>query len=198
MRKFSVLSVVALVAVLFLQLDAVAAKLSVGDKAPDFKATNVDGKEVSLDGVKDAKVVVIAFSCNKCPVAVAYEDRFIDFTKKYADKGVKFIALNVNFNEDLDMMKQRAEEKDFNFPYAYDKNAESYKAYGALYTPHLYVLDGDRKVAYIGAFDDKMNVDEVTKRYVADAVDAILAGKKPETTETKAFGCTIKRPADEK
>ncbi|MBM4093324.1 MAG: thioredoxin family protein [Planctomycetes bacterium] len=198
MRKFSVLSVVALVTVLFLQLDAAAAKLSVGDKAPDFKATNVDGKEMSLDSVKDAKVVVIAFSCNKCPVAVAYEDRFIDFTKKYTDKGVKFIALNVNFNEDLDMMKQRAEEKDFNFPYAYDQSAESYKAYGALYTPHLYVLDGDRKVAYIGAFDDKMNVTEVTKHYVADAVDAILAGKKPETAETKAFGCTIKRPAGEK
>lgn len=89
-----------------------AADLEIGAKAPDFKAKGVDGKEISLAQAKGAKATVIAFTCNRCPVAIAYEDRFIDFQKKYAGKDVKFIAINVNSSEDLQAMKQRAESPD--------------------------------------------------------------------------------------
>jgi thiol-disulfide isomerase/thioredoxin len=148
--------------------------------------------------MKAAKLIVIAFTCNNCPVAVDYEDRFIEFTKKYGNKGVKFIALNVNTTENLEQMKKRADEKDFNFPYAHDADGESYRGYNAKCTPHLFILDGDRNVAYIGSFDDARDVKKVSKNYVADAVDALLAGKKPETSETRPFGCSIKRPGDKK
>lgn len=169
-----------------------ALAVDVGAKAPDFTAKGVDGKEYSLDSFKDAKAVVVCFTCNACPVAVAYEDRFIDFAKKYEEKGVKFVALNVNTSEDLDAMKERAEEKGFNFTYAYDASGDAARAYGAQVTPHLFVLDQDRKVVYIGSFDDKQN--NPSKSFVEAAVDASLKGEKPEVTSNRAFGCGI-RPA---
>ncbi len=168
------------------------ASIGIGDKAPDFKAQTVDGKAITLGDTKGHKAVVICFTCNGCPVARAYEDRFIEFNKKYADKGIKFIAINVNKGESLQDMQRRAEEKDFNFPYAYDESRESARNYGARVTPHLFILDADGIVAYIGAFDDNMNAKDVKEHYVADAIEALLTGEKPKVTETKAVGCGIK------
>ena len=164
----------------------------VGDKAPNFKAETVDGQIITLGDTKGAKAIVICFTCNGCPVAQAYEERFVEFNKKYADKGIKFVAINVNKGETLQDMKRRSEEKNFNFPYAYDESRESARNYGARVTPHLFILDADAMVAYIGAFDDNMNVKEVKEHYAADAIEALLKGEKPKTTETKAFGCGIK------
>lgn len=186
-RALIALSLVALCA------PAYAAELEIGAKAPDFKATGIDGKDYNLASVKDAKVVVVTFTCNVCPVAVAYEDRFVEFQKKYAVKGVKFIAINANKANDaetIEAMKTRAEEKGFNFPYVFDKSGQSATDYGARVTPHIFVLDGSRTVAYVGSFDDKQA--NPTKHYVADAVDSILAGKKVEVTNSKAFGCGIR------
>jgi peroxiredoxin len=189
-RKFAMLMAVALVAVSF---STAHAAVKVGDKAPDIKGVpTTDGKQVNLADVKDAKAVVVCFTCNNCPVAVAYEDRFVEFTKKYGEKGVKFIAINVNASEDLEKMKQRAEEKGLNYPYAYEESGASATAYGAKVTPHIFVLDGDRKVAYIGAFDDNQNPDKVGKAYVADAVEAIIAGKSVPVSETRPVGCGIR------
>ncbi len=188
MQKFSLL--LALVAVVALAGRLSAEEIEIGAQAPDFAAKTTDGKDVSLkSALKDSKAVVVCFTCNKCPVSVAYEDRFIDFTKEYADKGVKFIAINVNRGENLDVMKTRAEEKGFNFPYAFDESGDSARGYGARVTPHIFVVDGSGKVAYRGSFDDKQS--EPTKHFVSDAVDAVLAGKAPATTSTKAFGCGV-------
>ena len=170
-----------------------AETLKVGDKAPNFKAETVDGKVITLGDTKGAKAIVVCFTCNDCPVAMAYEDRFVAFNKKYGDKEVKFVAINVNKTENLEAMKKRAEEKKFNFPYAYDESGKSAADYGARVTPHMFVIDADGVVAYIGAFDDNMTAEKAAKHYVADAVDAVLKGKQPETTETKAVGCSIKR-----
>jgi peroxiredoxin len=179
----------AAVAMLFVTSGVLAA-VKTGDAGPDFKAKGVDGKDYSLASAKDAKVTVLCFTCNACPVAVGYEDRFIEFAKKYKDKGVNFIAINVNSTEDLSAMKQRAEEKGFSFPYVYDASGDSARAYGARVTPHLFVLDSKGKVVYQGSFDDNQN--KPTKSYLVDAVNAVLAGKTPDVKETTAFGCGIR------
>lgn len=163
-----------------------AEALKVGGKAPDFKGKGVDGKEYTLEGMKDAKAVVVCFTCNSCPVAIRYEDKFNSFAKSYAEKGVKFVAINVN-PESLDAMKERAEEKGFTFPYVKDASGESAAAYGARVTPHLFVLDGKRSLAYVGAFD------KGDETYVQDAVDAVLAGKSPKVTTSRPVGCGIPR-----
>lgn len=163
-----------------------------GDKAPELKGLKgTDGKTYSSADLKDKKATVVVFTCNSCPVAVAYEDRFNEFAKKYQDKGVAFVAINANkATEDLEDMKKRAEEKGFAFPYVYDASGNSASEFGARVTPHVFVLDAEGTVQYVGAFDDKQN--NPTKHYVVEAVDAILAGKKPETTQTRPVGCFIR------
>jgi peroxiredoxin len=176
---------------------AYAAEVEVGASAPDFKAKGIDGKEYSLKNLKDAKVSIVVFTCNQCPVAIGYEDRLIDFVKKYKDKGVQLIAINANganSSENIASMKQRSEEKGFNFPYVFDESGDSVRAYGARVTPHIFVIK-EGKIAYRGSFDD--NQEKPTKKFLADAIDALLAGKKPETASTKAFGCGI-RPKEKK
>jgi peroxiredoxin len=165
--------------------------VDVGEKAPSFTAMGTDGKEYRLDSIsKTADLVIVCFTCNQCPVAVAYEDRFIDFNKKYADKNVKFIALNCNNRtENLDAMKKRAEEKDFNFVYAFDETGDAARAYGAKATPELFAIQNG-KIVYHGSYDDKMK--NPSKSFLVDAVDALLAGKTPEVASTKPFGCSIK------
>jgi len=183
-------------------------ELKIGDAAPDWSGiVGVDGKEHSLADYKKAKIVVMVFTCNHCPVAKLYEDRLIALQKDYKDKGVQFVAVNSNSEkivpgDSLDKMKDRAAGKDlgdwrtskepFNFPYLRDATQKMAHDYGALVTPHVFVLSKDRKIAYIGAVDDNNNAKRVERKYLADALDALLAGEKPETATTKPRGCTVK------
>jgi len=169
--------------------------LEIGKPAPAWKdLIGIDDKKHGLDDLKKASVVVVAFTCNHCPVAQAYEDRLNKLAKEYKGKGVELVAINVNnLPEDkLDKMKERASEKRFAFSYLYDPTQKIGRAYDAAVTPHLFVLDKDRKVAYMGAFDDNQDASQAKKHYIRDAVDALLAGKKPAVAETKQFGCGIK------
>lgn len=169
-------------------------KLSVGDAAPMFKElVGIDGKTHSLPDLKKAKVVVVAITCNHCPVASGYEERFVRFASDYRPKEVEFVAINCGrlATDGLEQMKKRAEESKFNFAYLQDADQKTAADFGATVTPHLFVLDADRKVAYMGAFDDSFDPRKIETNYVRDAVDAILAGKKPEIRESRQFGCAI-------
>jgi peroxiredoxin len=170
-------------------------KLAVGDQAPEWNnLAGVDDKQHSLGEHADAKAVVAIFTCNHCPVAVAYEDRIVELANDYAAKGVDVVAINVSSMEadKLPAMKERAEEKGFKFDYVYDPSQEVGRAYGAAVTPHIFLLDGERNIAYIGSIDDNMNPEKVTKHYLRDAIDAVLAGSKPQTDTTKPMGCGIR------
>jgi peroxiredoxin len=172
-----------------------AKPLAVSDPAPAWEGLiGVDDKNHGLGDHADAKAVVVVFTCNHCPVAQAYEDRIVELASDYQDKGVTVVAINVNNLEadKLPAMKERAEEKGFKFDYLYDASQEIGRAYGAAVTPHAFLLDGERNVAYIGAIDDNMNADKVTELHLRDAIDAVLAGNQPETATTKPFGCGIR------
>jgi peroxiredoxin len=172
--------------------------MKLGDSAPEFSLKGVDGGVTSLSSFKDAKALVVIFSCNHCPYVMAYEDRVIQLQKDYASKGVRFVAINsndaVNYPDDsFDNMVKRAKEKGFNFPYLRDDAQAAAKAYGATHTPHLFVFDGARKLAYTGKIDDNWQDPAAVKsRFLKDALDDILSGKKPRVPETHAIGCTIK------
>ncbi|MBL7775857.1 MAG: thioredoxin family protein [Saprospiraceae bacterium] len=170
----------------------------IGDTARDFSLKNVNGKMVSLAGIKDAKGYIVIFTCNHCPYAIAYEDRIIALHKKYAKLGYPVVAINPNDKDvqpadSYDNMKKRAKSKKFPFVYLYDDTPEIARAYGATRTPHVFLLDKNRVVRYIGAIDDNHEDAEAVKtRYLEDAIDALAAGKEVATKETKALGCTIK------
>ena len=169
--------------------------LKVGDPAPAWSSLHgVDDKQHALADYSSAKLLVLAFTCNHCPVAKAYEDRLTALAKDYQDKGVQVVAINCNNlpADKLDKMKERAKEKGFTFPYLYDASQKTGRDYGARVTPHLFVLDAARKIAYIGAMDDNQTVKEVKATYLRDALDSLLAGKTPSRPVTKAVGCSIK------
>jgi len=169
-------------------------KISVGDSAPTFSdLPGIDDKKYSLSDFKDKDFLVVVITCNHCPVAVAYEDRIIALTKKYADKNVGVVAINVNKIEAdrLPKMKERAQEKGFNFPYLFDESQKIGRALGASVTPQFFLLDKERKIAYTGALDDDQRVKNVKTKYLEDAIDTLLKGEKISTTETRARGCGV-------
>lgn len=187
--------VMMLVCAVMLAASPVKNGYEVGDKATDFKLKNVDGKMVSLADFKEAKGFIVIFDCNTCPYSKAYNQRIIDLNEKYAAKGFPVITINANdgSGDSYEEMVRIANKKKYKFPYLYDESQEIAKTYGATNTPHVFVLNQQLKVSYIGAIDDNArNAASATKKYVEDAVDALLAGKSVPVTKTKAMGCGIK------
>lgn len=173
----------------------------VGDKAEGFKLKNTDGKLVSLGDYPAAKGFTVIFTCNHCPYAKAYQDRIISIDNKYKSKGYPVIAINSNDpgtlpEDSYANMIVRAKEKGFTFPYLLDETGDICREYGATRTPQVYLLEkkgGDLIVRYTGAIDDNsQDTSKVTAPYLANAIDALLAGGTPEPSFTKAIGCGIK------
>jgi peroxiredoxin len=170
----------------------------VGDKATDFKLKNVDGKMVSMADYKDAKGYVVIFTCNHCPYSIAYEDRINDLNKKYAPLGYPVLAINPNDpsvspGDSFEAMQERAKSKNFTFPYLYDEGQKVFPVYGATRTPHVFLLDKDLTVAYIGAIDNNhQDASAANEKYLEDAIEDLRANKQPDPNFTKAIGCTIK------
>lgn len=165
-------------------------KIAVGDAGYAWKdLPGTDGKKHSLADIK-TDVVVLAVTCNKCPMAIAYEDRMIEFAKKYKGKAT-MVAINVNHAEADSMPKmiERAQEKGFPFSYLFDESQAVGREYGARVTPEFYVLDKNRKVVYMGALDDDPR--QPKTNYLEGAVDAALSGSAPAVTETRAVGCGV-------
>lgn len=173
----------------------------VGDTAADFKLKNVNGKTVSLADYKAAKGYIVVFTCNHCPYAKAYESRIMDLDKKYSAKGYPVIAISPNDPvaepaDSFEKMQELASKKGYTFPYLIDETQDITRAYGAKATPHVYVLQktaAGNVVKYIGAIDDDTENTKADKvKYVEGAVNALLSGKQPQVTATKAIGCSIK------
>ena len=171
--------------------------LSIGDPAPLWKQLpGVDGRQHSLEDLKDKRLIVVVFTCNSCPVAVEYEDRIIEFARRVAgpDSKVAVVAINANTVEEdrLPKMKQRSKDKEFPFAYLFDESQQVAKAYGATFTPEFFVIDRERKIAYMGAMDDHADPSRVKTKHLDEAVTALLTGRRPETKETVARGCLVR------
>lgn len=175
--------------------------VQVGDKAPGFTLKNVDGRMISLSDYDDKNGVIVIFTCNHCPYSVAYEDRIIEMEKKYAPMGYPVVAINPNDpavqpEDSYEKMIKRSQEKDFPFPYLFDKGQEVYPEYGATRTPHVFLLENRGQyfeVAYIGAIDDNyQDAEYVEEKFVEEAIADLENGKKVRNNHTKAIGCTIK------
>ncbi|GDX47977.1 MAG: thioredoxin family protein [Bacteroidetes bacterium] len=173
----------------------------VGDYIEDFSLKNVDGRLVSLSTFPESFGFIIIFTCNHCPYSIAYEDRIIALNNKYNSLGYPVIAINPNDpqvqpGDSYEKMQERHKEKAFNFPYLFDDGQKVFPKFGAQRTPHVYIVRRNPKgmvVEYIGAIDDNYeDASAVKKRYVENAVDALIAGNKVEVNYTKAIGCSIK------
>lgn len=172
--------------------------LSIGDSALDFSMAGVDGRTYSLKDFSEYAALVVVFSCNHCPYVQAYEDRLIAFQQEYRGRAVQLIAINSNddknYPEDrFEKMVSRSQMKSFNFPYLRDASQEVARAYGATHTPQLFVFNQERRLAYTGKIDDNwQEASAVTRRYLQEAIDAILDHRDLSESTTYAIGCTIK------
>ena len=181
--------------------------LALGAAAPDFKLPGVDGRDWVLSDFQDAKVLVVVFTCAHCPTAQAYEERLKKIVVDYKEKGVAVVAISPNdpksvrldelgytdLGDSFEDMKLRAKDKAFNFPFLYDGDSEAVsRAYGPTATPHVFVFDAARKLRYVGRIDDAERESLLKVSDLRNAIDALLAGRHPEVTQTRAFGCSIK------
>jgi len=171
--------------------------LNIGDAMPPFSLLATDGSTVDSQKLKGA-VLVIVFTCNHCPYAQAYEDRFIDLADQFESDEVQFILINSNdaenYPEDsFEQMKEIHEEYGYPFPYCFDESQDIAKAYGALCTPHCFVFNEERTLQYKGCVDDNWkDPNDVKKHYLRDAVSALVNGEEPPVQEANAIGCSIK------
>lgn len=184
-------------------------KLAIGDQAPPFNLPDVDGKFHRLEDFAESEVLVVNFTCNHCPTAQAYEDRFINLVKEYSGKSVAFVAISANspiavLPEELgytdlgdyyEEMKLRAVDKSYNFPYLYDGDTHEFSlAYGPTATPHVFVFDKERKLSYSGRIDAKEKPGTGNAEDLRNAIEATLKGEAlpAESAQTPAFGCSMK------
>ncbi|MGK6350076.1 redoxin domain-containing protein [Parapedobacter sp. DT-150] len=181
--------------------------LPIGSKAPDFSLKGVDDKTYTLESFKDAKLLVVIFTCNHCPTAQAYEDRIMELTATYQPKGVQVIAISPNsdaairldelgytdLSDSFEEMKMRYQDKGYNFPYLYDgENQQVSTQYGPATTPHAFVFDQERLLRYVGRIDDDEHIGKAKTHDLRNAVDELLAGKPVSTPTTRTFGCSVK------
>jgi len=166
---------------------------SVGAKVPAFTYYELSGKSLSSADTGSEKATAVIFVSAKCPISNAYADRMSALYREYSAKGVRFLFLNANSNEDAAEVAQHIKEVSFPFAVYKDINNRVADSAGADLTPESYVIDAAGVLRYHGAIDDSTNEARVKRRGLRDALDAVLAGKPVATAEIKAFGCTIKR-----
>lgn len=172
-----------------------------GDVVSDLSLKNVKGEMVSFSQFKDAKGFIVVFSCNTCPVVMKYQQRIIDLNDQFGSKGYPVIEINSNDKsvspgDSFEAMQKYAKSKGFTFQYLYDESQDIARQWGATNTPHAYVLsknDGKLILNYVGAIDNNADdPDHADKKYVEDAVNALLKSEQVAVKSTKAVGCTIK------
>jgi len=174
------------------------AKLKPGDKAVHFELPGVDDRSHALADYADKEAVAVIFTCNHCPYARAWEDRLIGIQADFDARGVQLVAICSNDankypDDSLPRMKERSEDKGFNFPYLYDESQEVARAYGAERTPEIFLFEKGGTLRYHGTVDDNYDDTAAVKaHYLREALEEVLEGREPSTEETTPVGCTIK------
>jgi peroxiredoxin len=168
------------------------AAAKVGSPAPQFALQDQNGKTVSL-GDYSGKIVVLEWFNDGCPfVQGAYKDNGMNGTAaKLADKGVVWLAINSTTGTDSAHNKQIAAEWKIDRPILDDAAGNVGHLYGAKTTPHMFVINKDGTLAYMGAIHNQASGDKKVN-YVEKAVDEILSGQSVSEPQTKSWGCSVK------
>ncbi len=173
------------------------APATVGYAAPSFSLANaVTGQVQSLPALAQGKkATVVMFISTRCPVSNAYNERMTTLAKKYAAQGVSFVGVDSDQNEPKAEVASFTKQQGFPFPVLVDPGNKVSNAYNAHVTPETYVIDSKGVLVYHGRIDNDMDTSNAKTHELADALDATLAGRPIVKSQTKAFGCSIKRIA---
>ncbi|MFP8488358.1 redoxin family protein [Gracilimonas sp. Q87] len=176
-------------------------QLSFGDTLPlgDKQVEDTTGRNITLQQTADNNGLIVIFSSNTCPWVAKWEDRMIEIATFASSNDFGMIALNANERirdrgESLEDMNRRAQKQNYNFTYALDAGHEIADAFGAQYSPEVFVFDLNLQLVYHGAIDDNPNnASGVSNAYVMNALDALLSGETVDTRQSRIIGCSIKR-----
>lgn len=193
---------------LLLSLTAAAGEFNtvvdIGAAMPAFSnLPATDGSSLSSADLKE-DVVVFVFLANHCPWVRGMDGDLVKLAKTFEGKSVRVVGVSVNHREDdrLPAMKEHAKKNGYNFTYVFDESQELGRKLGATRTPEYFVFDKARKLAYMGAIHDSparqtqdgsisYTKGEPKEFYAEKAIQALLAGKKPDPAETRAHGCSV-------
>jgi len=162
--------------------------------APELELEDTIGETRSLPA--EAQATVVFWTCNHCPYALAWHDRIVDVATEYADRGVRFLAVNSNDAERYphdgpDAMRERVERENWPFPFLWDESQDAAREWGARTTPHVFVLDPELRIVYEGAPDADHQDPSLRAEWLRAALDAVLEGGEPPA-DTEPVGCSIK------
>lgn len=174
--------------------------LPLGTKAPDFELLDTISDNTStLQELTGEKGTVIMFICNHCPFVIHVNPMIVKLAKEYQAKGIGFVAISSNDVENYPqdaphLMKEKAEEEGYTFPYLYDETQAVAKAYDAACTPDFYLFDEQMELVYRGQLDDSRpgNGVPLTGTDLKNAMDAVLKGKEVNNDQKPSLGCNIK------
>ena len=169
--------------------------LKPGAKAPDFELTTWDGKrsyklsDFRTKGDKVGKLVVVDFWCSKCPGSRRYDPALSQIARDYTQKGVQFIAIDANGLATTTQLKRYIDSNKLTFPIVMDQNFKISDAFGALVTPHVFVVDQQGVIQYAGGIDNRRRKSDPRHTpHLTNALDALLGGKTIPTKVSRAFG----------
>ena len=178
--------------------DAQPMRATIDKPVKDFKLVDLakelkedekeDAKLVKLAEFKDKKPVVLFFMSEKCSVTWRYEKRLGDLMAKYGKKDVAFMGVRCSAGDTEESIVKFADSKNFDFPVLNDAKGEITEYFKIRNTPVFVLLDKKGVLRYQGSFDDNAVENGVTKKYLSNAVAAVLAGKEVADKQTRPFG----------
>jgi len=174
--------------------------IPLGTTAPGFTLYDtVSGDELSLFELRGDVATVLFFICNHCPFVVHVNEELVAIANDYASKNVKCIAISSNdvknYPDDAPyLMRKKAEELSYPFPYLYDESQEVALSYDAACTPDIYLFDKNLKLTYRGQLDDSRpgNGLPVTGNDLRHALDCLIENKENTEVQKPSIGCNIK------
>lgn len=143
--------------------------------------------------VGSPRTTVVVFLSSKCPCSMAHEEILNRLSTQYKGKGFDFVGVHSNSDESLEELKDHLKRRGLSFPVLHDPRSEWADRFGALKTPHVFVLRLGQ-ILYEGGVDDSQFPQNAKRHYLAEVLDAVHRGIPLETTQTRTLGCRIRRP----
>jgi len=164
-----------------------------GELVNDFALLDSRGERYRLSQLR-GRVVVLVFWSAECPVSAEYDAFFNELPARYAAGQVVVLGIDSNVNYGQGEIAEAISARGVRFPILRDGDGDIADRFGALTTPHVYIVDSSGRLVYQGAVDDRtFRQREATVNYVDDALAALVAGTKPSIAQTEPYGCTIVR-----
>ena len=165
--------------------------MQMNELAPDFELPDLKGKVHKLSDMR-GKIVILNFWSAECPHSERTDRSLAPLLEGWREK-VILLPIAANRNESIQMVTEAAEARNVRLVLI-DEEQVVADLYGAMTTPHVFVIDRDGILRYRGAVDDvTFRCREATRFFLQEVVERLLNGSLPQPEETPAYGCTIVR-----